>query len=61
MDCFGAEIVSDDLVVTEHAAARWLTKLAGVPSIHRMTIDRQMKRGNNINRIKVMWYSRSLI
>lgn len=26
MDCFGAEIVSDDLVVTEHEAAKWLTK-----------------------------------
>ena len=26
MDCFWAEIVSGDLVLTEHAAARWLTK-----------------------------------
>ena len=26
MDCFWAEIVSGDLVLTEHAAAKWLTK-----------------------------------
>ena len=26
MDCFWAEIVSGDLVLTEHKAARWLTK-----------------------------------
>ena len=26
MDCFWVEIVSGDLVLTEHAAARWLTK-----------------------------------
>lgn len=26
MDCFWAEIVSGDLVLKEHAAARWLTK-----------------------------------
>ena len=26
MDCFLAEIVSGDLVLTEHAAAKWLTK-----------------------------------
>ncbi|MGN0514311.1 MAG: (deoxy)nucleoside triphosphate pyrophosphohydrolase [Lachnospiraceae bacterium] len=26
MDCFWAEIVSGDLVLTEHEAARWLTK-----------------------------------
>lgn len=26
MDCFWAEIVSGDLVLTEHDAARWLTK-----------------------------------
>lgn len=26
MDCFGAEIVSGDLVLKEHEAARWLTK-----------------------------------
>ncbi|MBQ9141618.1 MAG: (deoxy)nucleoside triphosphate pyrophosphohydrolase [Lachnospiraceae bacterium] len=26
MDCFWAEIVSGDLVLTEHVAARWLTK-----------------------------------
>ena len=26
MDCFWAEIVSGDLVLTEHAAATWLTK-----------------------------------
>lgn len=27
MDCFLAEIVSGDLVLTEHAAAKWLTKV----------------------------------
>ena len=26
MDCFWGEIVSGDLVLTEHAAAKWLTK-----------------------------------
>ena len=26
MDCFWAEIVNGDLVLTEHAAAKWLTK-----------------------------------
>ena len=26
MDCFWSEIVSGDLVLTEHAAAKWLTK-----------------------------------
>ena len=26
MDCFWAEIVSGDLVLTEHVAAKWLTK-----------------------------------
>lgn len=26
MDCFWAEIVSGDLVLTEHAAAKWLTR-----------------------------------
>lgn len=26
MDCFWAEIVSGDLVLTEHTAAKWLTK-----------------------------------
>ena len=26
MDCLWAEIVSGDLVLTEHAAAKWLTK-----------------------------------
>ena len=26
MECFWAEIVSGDLVLTEHAAAKWLTK-----------------------------------
>lgn len=26
MDCFGAEIVSGDLVLREHKAAKWLTK-----------------------------------
>ena len=26
MDCFWAEIVSGDLVLTEHEAAKWLTK-----------------------------------
>ena len=26
MDCFWAEVVSGDLVLTEHAAAKWLTK-----------------------------------
>ena len=26
MDCFWVEIVSGDLVLTEHAAAKWLTK-----------------------------------
>lgn len=26
MDCFWTEIVSGDLVLTEHAAAKWLTK-----------------------------------
>lgn len=26
MDCFWAEIVSGDLVLTEHAVAKWLTK-----------------------------------
>ena len=26
MDCFWAEIISGDLVLTEHEAARWLTK-----------------------------------
>ena len=26
MDCFWAEIVSGELVLTEHAAAKWLTK-----------------------------------
>ena len=26
MDCFWAEIVSGDLVLTEHAAAKWLKK-----------------------------------
>lgn len=26
MDCFWADIVSGDLVLTEHAAAKWLTK-----------------------------------
>ena len=26
MDCFWAEIISGDLVLTEHAAAKWLTK-----------------------------------
>ena len=26
MDCFWAEIVSGDLVLTEHASAKWLTK-----------------------------------
>ena len=26
MDCFRAESVSGDLVLTEHAAAKWLTK-----------------------------------
>ena len=26
MDCFGAEIVSGDLVLIEHKAAKWLTK-----------------------------------
>lgn len=26
MDCFWAEIVSGDLVLTEHAAAKWFTK-----------------------------------
>lgn len=26
MDCFGAEIVSGDLVLKEHEAAKWLTK-----------------------------------
>lgn len=26
MDCFWAEIVSGDLVLTEHVAARWLTR-----------------------------------
>ena len=26
MDCFWAEIVSGDLVLTEHGAAKWLTK-----------------------------------
>ena len=26
MDCFWAEIVSGDLVLTEHAAAKWLSK-----------------------------------
>lgn len=26
MDCFWAEIMSGDLVLTEHAAAKWLTK-----------------------------------
>ena len=27
MDCFWAEIISGDLVLTEHAAAKWLTKI----------------------------------
>ena len=27
MDCFWAEIVSGDLVLTEHEAAKWLTKV----------------------------------
>lgn len=26
MDCFWAEIISGDLILTEHAAAKWLTK-----------------------------------
>ena len=26
MDCFWAEIISGDLVLTEHASAKWLTK-----------------------------------
>lgn len=26
MDCFWAEIISGDLVLTEHSAAKWLTK-----------------------------------
>ena len=26
MDCFWAEVLSGDLVLTEHEAAKWLTK-----------------------------------
>ena len=38
MDCFWAEIVSGDLVLTEHEAARWLTK-AELDSVEWLPAD----------------------
>ena len=38
MDCFWAEIVSGDLVLTEHAAAKWLTK-AELDSVEWLPAD----------------------
>ena len=38
MDCFWAEIVSGDLVLTEHAAAKWLTK-AEMDSVEWLPAD----------------------
>ena len=38
MDCFWAEIVSGNLVLTEHAAAKWLTK-AELDSVEWLPAD----------------------
>lgn len=38
MDCFWTEIVSGDLVLTEHAAAKWLTK-AELDSVEWLPAD----------------------
>ncbi len=38
MDCFWAEIVSGDLILTEHSAAKWLTK-AELDSIEWLPAD----------------------
>ena len=38
MDCFWAEIVSGDLVLTEHEAAKWLTK-AELDSVEWLPAD----------------------
>ncbi len=38
MDCFWAEIVSGDLVLTEHAASKWLTK-AELDSVEWLPAD----------------------
>ena len=38
MDCFWAEIVSGDLVLTEHEAAKWLTK-DGLDSVAWLPAD----------------------
>ena len=38
MDCFWAEIVSGDLVLTEHVAAKWLTK-AELDSVEWLPAD----------------------
>lgn len=38
MDCFWAEIVSGDLVLTEHEAAKWLTK-DGLDSVEWLPAD----------------------
>jgi len=38
MDCFFAEIVSGDLVLTEHTAAKWLTK-AELDSVEWLPAD----------------------
>ena len=38
MDCFWAEILSGDLVLTEHEAARWLTK-AELDSVEWLPAD----------------------
>ena len=38
MDCFWAEIISGDLVLTEHEAAKWLTK-EGLNSVEWLPAD----------------------
>ena len=38
MDCFWAEIISGDLVLTEHEAAKWLTK-ATLDSVEWLSAD----------------------
>ena len=38
MDCFWAEIISGDLVLTEHAAAKWLAK-AELDSVEWLPAD----------------------